>query len=128
MTASRRSLCTDRGDQLTNFDEERSAMAPTGTGSSHSLHPSPAGMAAGIRMSSTDSNRRFARDGEAVVQDQVNREYTAARSALTRTVLRHRVAVLVVFHVLAFAAIYLLSYVVRFDGVVPPPTLELALS
>src|SRR5262245_11390856 len=47
---------------------------------------------------------------------------------LTRLVLAYRVPVLIIFHILAFTAIYLASYLVRFDGVIPPAALSLAWS
>jgi len=40
--------------------------------------------------------------------------------------LRHRVLVLIEFHVLAFTVIYLISYVVRFDGNIPSSSRDLA--
>lgn len=45
---------------------------------------------------------------------------------LLNVVLRHRVPILILFHLLAFAGIYLLSYLLRFDGNVPPSAMLLA--
>ncbi|SIO55428.1 NDP-sugar epimerase, includes UDP-GlcNAc-inverting 4,6-dehydratase FlaA1 and capsular polysaccharide biosynthesis protein EpsC [Singulisphaera sp. GP187] len=45
---------------------------------------------------------------------------------LLHLLLRHRVPVLVVFHLLAFAGIYGLSYLIRFDGKIPASALALA--
>jgi FlaA1/EpsC-like NDP-sugar epimerase len=42
--------------------------------------------------------------------------------------LRHRLVGLVAFHTVAFAAIYLLCYLIRFDGAIPPADLAVALA
>lgn len=71
--------------------------------------------------------RRGASDAalERDFEDSSHGSGRGAAGALGRALLRFRVPVLIAFHVISFAIIYALAYAIRFDGQIPPMTLDL---
>src|SRR5262249_27817596 len=67
-----------------------------------------------------------AEGGEGSAKGSSASRFGTSAELLARVLLRYRGLILIAFHILAFGAIYLVSYVIRFDGLIPSAELALA--